>query len=68
MKYFGVPAADIVELGVRLQLLQPIQILSLYFDPKSKDKRFEALVLLPEAPPFVMHTLPWPEGKPPAAL
>lgn len=68
MKYLGVPAADIVELSVRLQFLQPIQILSLYFDPTSTDKRYEALVLLPEPPPFVMHTMPWPGGKPSTVL
>jgi len=59
VKYMGIPAADMVELSVRLQLLQPIQILSLYFDPTSTDKRYEALVLLPESPPMVMHTLSW---------
>jgi len=65
MKYFGIPAQDVIELSVRLQIAQPIQILSIYFDPTSQDKRYEALVLLPETPPFVMHTMPWLKDQTP---
>jgi hypothetical protein len=66
VKFLGVPAHDIVELGMRLSVVQPAQILGVYFDAASEDKRYEALVVLPESTtePHVMHVTPWPDGKP----
>lgn len=65
MKYLGIPARNIAELGKQLQQIQPIQILGVYFDPSSLDKRYEALVLLPESPPMAMHTVPWAKDQTP---
>jgi len=64
MKYAGIPATNVVELARYLNAAQPINILSLWYDPRSKHNRFEALVLLPESPPMVMFTLPWHTSNP----